>query len=158
MKNTGNNNANSITDQTIEELIERFEQAQLEQSRVITELRSRVSANTREQHEGSRTTTNSSTVLDESTDDLSDRSNPRGYERKYSRYFKPSIGDTIRIVNLNGGQHNKGRIRGFCRDGKARVDTGVGSKLVDRTISNIVFTTRPDNGLREQDGRYYYQH
>jgi len=163
MRNARSRNANTISEQqTIEELINRFERAQLEQTKVITELRSRI-PDDQNRHTGGwvRNATYSS-PRESGSDTISEsasRSNQASYyEKKYSSEFAPTIGDKVRILNPRGTQHNRGTIRNFCRDGKVRVDTGEGNKLVDRTSNNIVFTTYPENdGFREQDGRFYYQ-
>jgi len=163
MRNARNRNVNTnIEQQTIEELINRFERAQIEQSKVITELRSRItdvqSRNTGGWVRNVRYASPRASESDTVSDSASRSNQALYYERKYSSEFAPTLGDKVRILNPRGTQHNRGIIRSFCRDGKVRIDTGEGIKLVDRTTNNIVFTTHPENdGLREQNGRFYHQ-
>ena len=48
----------------------------------------------------------------------------------------PRIGDFVRIINPKAGQPNKGTIKGFCADGKAKVYCAE-NKIVTRQIKNL---------------------
>ena len=46
------------------------------------------------------------------------------------------IGDFVRIINPKAGQPNKGTIKGFCADGKAKICCA-GNVIITRQIKNI---------------------
>ena len=41
----------------------------------------------------------------------------------------PEVGDSVRIINPKPGQCDRGIVKGFCRDGKVKVFTVVGSTI-----------------------------
>ena len=57
------------------------------------------------------------------------------HEKAYDELTLPGIGDYVRIINPKPGQPNRGKIEGFCADGKAKV-------CCDR---NIIITRQPKN-------------
>ena len=57
------------------------------------------------------------------------------HEKADDELTLPGIGDYVRIINPKPGQPNRGKIEGFCADGKAKV-------CCDR---NIIITRQPKN-------------
>ena len=41
----------------------------------------------------------------------------------------PQVGDSVRIINPKPGQCDRGTVKGFCRDGKVKIYTVVGSTI-----------------------------
>ena len=62
----------------------------------------------------------------------------REEERPYTTRFVPKIGDNVRITNSRPGQRDRGKIVGFCRNGKAKVGVGDNLPKVQRSSKNIV--------------------
>ena len=57
-------------------------------------------------------------------------------EAAYDERRAPKIGDFVRIVNPKAGQPNRGHIRGFCADGKAKVCCQQNT-IITRNIKNL---------------------
>ena len=132
MKSQKSIQLNSI-DKEIEELIKEFEKTQIKQNEILSSLKSKVKI--REEFEDS-------TVLQSETSnsqgDKIDRIVLSVKELPYSESFKPEIGDEVRIVNPKPGQANRGKVQGFCKDGKARVKVANSTRPIDRAWKNLV--------------------
>ena len=61
----------------------------------------------------------------------------------YTKGNAPEEEDIVRIVNTSKGQARLGKIIGFCKDGKVKVDTDQGSPII-RAPHNVMLVDRED--------------
>ena len=61
---------------------------------------------------------------------------------EYDNDIIPTIEDVVRIINPNQGQAEVGRVIGFCKDGKLKLDTYQGKPVI-RAKKNVMHIYRP---------------
>ena len=155
MRNQGSSQLKSI-DQDIEELIKEFEQTQIRQNEILSILKSKI-----KNSEGIRDKSSLPSVeqISQEIGAREDRIGLNVKELTYNNLFKPQIGDEVRIVNPRPSQVNRGKIQGFCRDGKARIKVEGSKKPIDRAVKNIVCVQRSviekDGGKGSYKRRFY---
>ena len=61
----------------------------------------------------------------------------------YDREFRPEVEDIVRIIKPNKGQAKVGKIIGFCKDNKLKIDTHQ-EKTVIRESKNVMHVYREE--------------
>ena len=122
MKSIGEDNELSLE---IELLTNQLEQTRIQQEIIEKKLeRIRRELGHRDNHR-------SKVLLEAKTGKVIDKE-----ESEYSSKNIPRVGDSVRIINPKLGQCDRGVIKGFCVDGKAKVHTYLGS-IITRKPQNL---------------------